>query len=99
MQGVQRAGMLAAAWLCAAAVLAQQDSGKAVSPGPAATRPASVVQDPPQELGQGESLLYIGRKLWFETRKRLNLASEEELKAEVEEKKVKLRLGSFKIER
>lgn len=91
--------MLAVALLCAVAVRAQQDGGKAPPTGPAPGRSAAAVQAPPQELDQGESLLYIGRKLWFETRKRLNLASEEEVKAQEEEKKVKLRLGSFQIER
>jgi hypothetical protein len=51
----------------------------------------------------GESLLFLGKKLWFETRKRLNLATEEELKAEAvkegEDKKVKLRLGGFEVEK
>lgn len=92
--------MLVGAVLSASLGMAQSNTEKAAAaPPPPAPKPVAKAA-PAQELDQGESLLYIGRKLWFETRKRLNLASEEEVEAQAEEeKKVKLRVGSFKIER
>ena len=92
--------MVTGALLCAASVWAQQATGDGASTAPTPAPQTAERQAAGDELGQGESLLYIGRKLWFETRKRLNLASNEELEAHAEEeKKVKLRIGGFKIEK
>lgn len=49
------------------------------APGQQAAAPAPpAVQRPVEELGTGESIGYLGRELWFEARRRLNLTSEEE---------------------
>lgn len=69
-------------------------------PLPAKTVAAPVETVTKENLDAGESLIFMGKKLWFETRKRLNLTTEEEVKQQVaEEKRVKLRVGGFKIEK
>lgn len=68
------------------------------------TQPAPVtpkVETPPatQELDTGESLTYMGRKLWFEMKRRLNLTTEEEEKAQkAEERNVRLKLGGIQVQ-
>lgn len=58
----------------------------------------ATAQEQVAEPGTGESITYIGRKLWFEMRKRLNLTTEEEEnKQRVEEQSYKLRIGGIKV--
>lgn len=83
--------------LCSVSLMAQEPAQK--PPAPKAPTPAATTTE---TSSTGESLLFLGKKLWFETRKRLNLATEEELKAEAdqeaEDRKVKLKLGKFEVE-
>ncbi len=79
--------------------IAAQDPAPKTSPPPTTTPAAKTTET----SNTGESLMFLGKKLWFETRKRLNLATEEELKAEsdqeAEDRKVKLKLGKFEVEK
>lgn len=100
VQGNTRAYMVALAVFAVALAKAQPATPKPAPTAPVETPKAKPQQQPAEALDQSESLLYMGKKLWFETRKRLNLASEEEVKEQAEEeKKVRLRVGSFKIEK
>ena len=58
----------------------------------------TTAQEQVAEPGTGESISYIGRKLWFEMRKRLNLTTEEEENEQrMEEQSYKLRIGGIKV--
>lgn len=92
--------MVALVLCCTLLAKAQSATPKPAPTAPIEAPKAKPEQQPAEELDQSESLLYMGKKLWFETRKRLNLASEEEVKEQAEEeKKVRLRVGGFKIEK
>ncbi len=53
-----------------------------------------------QEAGTVESIGFIGRKLWFEMRKRLNLTTEQEERQQLQtEQGYKLRIGGIKVEK
>jgi len=94
--------------LVVASALLLAEGVQAQSPPPAQptpkTQPAPVtpkVETPPttQELDTGESLTYMGRKLWFEMKRRLNLTTEEEEKAQkAEERNVRLKLGGIQVQ-
>ncbi|MFZ1693992.1 MAG: hypothetical protein WAT74_12400 [Flavobacteriales bacterium] len=65
-------------------------------PNPKAT-PAS---SPAKSMDTGESLGFMGKSLWFEVRRRLNLTTEEEEKKHKEEaKELKLKVGGLRITR
>jgi len=69
-----------------------------------ATSQAKPVQppDPPptKSLDTGESLGFMGKSLWFEVRRRLNLTTEaEEKKHKEETKEVKLKVGGLRVEK
>ena len=50
-------------------------------------------------LDTNESLKYMGSKLWFQMKKRLNLTTKEEEEAEIKKREqVTLSIGSLKIE-
>lgn len=50
-------------------------------------------------MGTGESLSYLGRKLWFEMRRRLNLTSEqEEQEQRAREERVRLKVGGIRVD-
>lgn len=54
----------------------------------------------PEALGTGETLGFLGRKMWFEVRRRLNLTTTEEEKAQREaERSYRLRVGGIKVEK
>ncbi|MBL7982747.1 MAG: hypothetical protein JNL52_13175 [Flavobacteriales bacterium] len=93
--------VVATALLLAAGVKAQTPTPAPPAP---KTQPAPVspkMETPPstQELDTGESLTYMGRKLWFEMKRRLNLTTEEEEKAQkAEERNVRLKLGGIQVQ-
>lgn len=68
-----------------------------ISQNKALVKPISANQE--EVLGTNESIKYMGSKLWFQMKKRLNLTSKEEEEAELKNnKKVILTFGSLKIE-
>lgn len=52
-----------------------------------------------KDLDTGDSIIYLGRKLWFEMRKRLNLTdtAEEEARKQ-EDAQVRLKVGGVKVD-
>lgn len=67
----------------------------ATAPKQEATAKASEVKD----LDTGDSIIYLGKKLWFEMRKRLNLtdAAEEQARKQ-EDAQVRLKVGGVKVD-
>lgn len=87
------AGALAIAGIAAAQVGAPAAT-TATRPAPA--QPAKAAPQPAQE----ESLSYLGRKLWFEVKRRLNLTTEQEEEQNARDQKpVDLKVGSFRVQR
>jgi len=51
-------------------------------------------------MDTGESLGFMGKSLWFEVRRRLNLTTEaEEKKHKEETRQVKLKVGGLRVEK
>jgi hypothetical protein len=76
---------------------AQQGAGNGTQAPPRVDAPATAATD---ELDTVESLSYVGRKLWFEVRRRLNLTTaQEETEEKAREQQVKLRVGSIQVGR
>lgn len=101
-QRLSRAHALVAGTLLAAAVSAQTPAvGSGTKPGtelqaPTVKEPAPPVAAPTESDG---SLTYIGKRLWFEVRKRLNLTTEqEERQQRAAEALLRLKVGGFRIE-
>lgn len=54
---------------------------------------------PVKTLDTGESIGFMGRKLWFEVRRRMNLTTEqEEAQHRAAEKAYRLKLGGLRVE-
>jgi len=52
-----------------------------------------------EQLDTGESLSFMGKKLWFEMRRRLNLTTaQEEADQKAAERAVRLKVGSVKVQ-
>lgn len=78
----------------------EQRPAAAPKTAPGTESKAPLEQQALAEPSTGESLSYIGKKLWFETRRRLNLTTEaEEQDQRVAERNYKLRIGGIKVER
>jgi hypothetical protein len=90
-----RGSVLGAGLLLSTLLVAQAQKPAAGSGAvPAAPAPAAKPMD------TGESLGFMGKSLWFEVRRRLNLTTaEEEKKHKEETKQVKLKVGGFQVER
>ncbi len=88
-----RAALLLAGSLLAIGLQAQTGQGAA----PPAQQPSA---KPTVEKTDTEgSITYIGKRLWFEVRKRLNLTTEqEEAQQRAAEALVRLKVGGFRIE-
>jgi len=72
-----------------------QKAAAAVAPVPAATK---LNGSNTQELDTGESLAFLGRKLWFEVKRRMNLTTEEEeTQQRGSDKAVRLNVGSISV--
>lgn len=72
---------------------------QSVPPAAPATAQAQEAK-PTEEMGTGETLGFLGRKMWFEVRRRLNLTTEEEEKTQREaERNYRLRVGGIKLEK
>lgn len=90
-----RGGMLGAGLLLSTLLVAQAQK-PAAGPGAAPASPAPAAKP----MDTGESLGFMGKSLWFEVRRRLNLTTaEEEKKHKEETKQVKLKVGGFQVER
>jgi hypothetical protein len=71
---------------------------KPVATVPSATPATKVTPSTTDQLDTGESLSFLGRKLWFEVRRRMNLTTEEEESEQRErEKDVRLKVGSISV--
>lgn len=99
---LRRVQLLAAGTFLSAAVSAQSPtSGSGAQPSEKAQ--ASAVKESGQQATapaeSDGSLTYIGKRLWFEVRKRLNLTTEQEEKQQrAAEALVRLKVGGFRIE-
>ena len=90
-----RALVVAALLALALSAAAQVEQSGQAAPSPGTLRTAA----PPQEMGTGESLSYLGRKLWFEMRRRLNLTSaQEEQEERAREERVRLKVGGIRLD-
>lgn len=94
--------------LVALSVSALLHAQEPVKPNATAQKPAAVVTPVPaatklngsntQELDTGESLAFLGRKLWFEVKRRMNLTTEEEeTQQRGSDKAVRLNVGSISV--
>jgi hypothetical protein len=93
--------------LCCSAALAQaqndvpREQSAALDQAKEGTRTATTTQASSttvEQMDTGESLGFMGRKLWFEVRKRLNLTSTEEEEAQKKaEQQVRLKVGSIQV--
>lgn len=84
--------------LAIAGIVAAQDGAPPATPAvkPVPAQPAKAVPQPVQE----ESITYLGRKLWFEVKRRLNLTTEQEEEQNARDQKpVDLKVGSFRVQR
>ena len=71
---------------------------KPVATVPSATPAATVDPNTTDQLDTGESLSFLGRKLWFEVRRRMNLTTEDEENEQRErEKDIRLKVGSISL--
>ncbi|HRD53592.1 MAG TPA: hypothetical protein PKY96_13180 [Flavobacteriales bacterium] len=94
------------AWRCLSAVviLGGTVQVRAQAP-PQANKPetnpkAAATDSRAKTMDTGESLGFMGKSLWFEVRRRLNLTTEEEEnKHKAEARQVKLKVGSFQVSR
>jgi hypothetical protein len=101
MNGVNRKHTRGAALLFACAL-----SGVAVAQSPAPAKPAVIRTDSTratnsttEQLDTGESITYLGKKLWFEVKRRMNLTTEaEEKQRRQEESNVRLKVGSIRVQ-
>ena len=51
-----------------------------------------------EQLDTGESITYLGKKLWFEVKRRMNLTTQaEEDQRRLEERNVRLKVGSIRV--
>jgi hypothetical protein len=67
-------------------------------PSTAAAKPASTTAAP--QPAQEESIAYLGRKLWFEVKRRLNLTTEEEEEKNTRDQQaVNVKLGGIRVQR
>lgn len=89
-----------------AAVVALMTTGLAVhaqvsttpSATSATTKPAATTGTP--QPAQEESITYLGRKLWFEVKRRLNLTTEEEEEKNArDQQSVNVKLGGIRVQR
>lgn len=99
---LRRAHLVAAGALLAATLSAQVPAGGTGTQS-AAKEPATAGKDevkPAASTAESDgSLTYIGKRLWFEVRKRLNLTTEqEEAQQRAAEALVRLKVGGFRIE-
>mgnify|MGYP001340298802 CR=1 FL=1 len=101
----RRSLLLFAALSLGLGVVAQNDRPGDTDKPKARTEPTTVVEKAvsaasgTEKLDTGESLTFLGKKLWFEVRKRLNLTSEsEEAAQKTAEKQVRLKVGSIGLE-
>lgn len=95
--------------LLSAAALSFAHHGMAQAPPAKAARPVALAEQKPQAtapkqevkaMGTGESLGFMGRSLWFEMRRRLNLTTEEEeAQHKAETRQVKLKVGGIGVSR
>lgn len=99
---LRRAQLVLAGALLAATLSAQAPTGGTGAQS-AAKEPATAGKDdvkPTASTAESDgSLSYIGKRLWFEVRKRLNLTTEqEEAQQRAAEALVRLKVGGFRIE-
>jgi hypothetical protein len=74
----------------------QQGTPNQVGPKPVTQQ--GTVTNEAEELDAGEGLVVIGKKLWFEMRKRLNLTTaEEEAQQKSTEKRLKVNVAGIKL--
>ncbi|MBK9175731.1 MAG: hypothetical protein IPM46_05210 [Flavobacteriales bacterium] len=101
-QGRTRWAMAVAVVLLPIALLAQTSPTVAAKPQPA--EPVEVKKEEPKPppvktLDTGESIGFMGRKLWFEVRRRMNLTTEqEEAQHRAAEKSYRLKVGGLRVE-
>lgn len=96
---VARCAMLALAFVAAHALHAQTPAAGA-PPKPASTAKPATEPPPTKTMDTGESIGFMGKSLWFEVRRRLNLTTEEEEKKHKEEtKQVKMKVGGLRVEK
>jgi hypothetical protein len=101
MKGDNRKHKRGAAFIVACALAAV-----AVAQTPAPVKPAAIPTDSTREtpatteqLDTGESITYLGKQLWFEVKRRMNLTTEaEEKQRRQEERNVRLKVGSIRVQ-
>lgn len=101
-QGGTRWFMAATLALLPIALLAQTSPAVAAKPLP--TESVQVKQEPKptpvKTMDTGESIGFMGRKLWFEVRRRMNLTTEqEEAQQRAAEKAYRLKVGGIRMEK
>jgi len=79
----------------------QVSAQTSAQPSKAVPNPKAIpASSPAKSMDTGESLGFMGKSLWFEVRRRLNLTTEEEEKKHKEEaKELKLKVGGLRITR
>ncbi|HOZ41784.1 MAG: hypothetical protein IPO05_06155 [Flavobacteriales bacterium] len=84
---------------CALVPVVHAQTSVPAKPTPARTDSTRTTAASPEQLDTGESITYLGRKLWFEVKRRMNLTTEAEEKQQRQaERNVRLKVGSIRVQ-